>query len=96
MISKRNDENAQSKSQPVQTPAEKQEELRKIRRLQLMIDMVHSVLCQDPDLTLREASEMVANCKSAALAMFPDKELAFELIYKPRLQRVLIERFRLQ
>ena len=96
MVSKCNDEHAQSESQPAQTSAEKQEELRKIRRLQLMIDMVHSVLCQDPDLTLHEASEMVTNCKSAALAMFPDKELAFDLIYKPRLQRVLIERFRLQ
>ena len=96
MISKRNNDQAQSESQPAQTPAEKQEELRKIRRLQLMIDMVFSVLCQDPNLTLHEASEMVANCKNAALAMFPDKELAFDLIYKPRLQRVLIERFRLQ
>jgi hypothetical protein len=79
-----------------QTAAERDEESRKIRRLQLMIDMVLSVLSQDPELTLTEASEMVANCKSAALAMFPDKELAFDLIYKPRLQRVLVERFRLQ
>jgi hypothetical protein len=29
------------------------------------------------------------------LAMFPDKELAFDLIYKPRLQRIMNERFRL-
>ena len=34
--------------------------------------------------------------KRAALAMFPDKELAFDLIYKPRLQRLMRERFRLQ
>lgn len=76
-----------------QTTAEKEEERRKIRRLQLMIDMVLSVLSQDPGLTLAEASEIVANCKNVALAMFPDKELAFDLIYKPRLQRVLVERF---
>jgi hypothetical protein len=79
-----------------QTPAEKQEERRKIRRLQLMVDMVRSVLYQDPDLTPAEASELIANCKTAALAMFPDKELAFDLIYKPRLQRVFMERFRPQ
>jgi hypothetical protein len=36
---------------------------------------------------------MISNCKSAALAMFPGKELAFDLIYKPRLQRVIDERF---
>ena len=48
------------------------------------------------EMTLEEASEMVANAKRAALAMFPDKELAYDLIYKPRLQRLLRERFRLQ
>jgi hypothetical protein len=57
---------------------------------------VLSVLSQDPDLTRAEAQEMVANCKNAALAMFPDKELAFDLIYRPRLERVINERFRLQ
>jgi hypothetical protein len=87
---------SQGQPQPLQTPAEKQEELRKIRRLQWMVEMVYSVLCQDPDLTLTQASEMIANCKNAAIAMFPDKELAFELIYRPRLQRVLKERFRAQ
>jgi len=72
------------------------EEARKIRRLQLMISMVVSVIGQDPSLTLEEASELAAGAKRAALAMFPDKELAFDLIYKPRLQRVMRERFRLQ
>jgi hypothetical protein len=94
--SNRNADSTADQLPAVQTPAEKQEELRKIRRLQLMIDLARSVLSQDPDLTLAEASELIANCKTAALAMFPDKELAFDLIYKPRLQRVLMERFRPQ
>jgi hypothetical protein len=75
--------------------SESAEEARKIRRLQLMMSMVMSVISQDPDLTVEEASEMAANTKRAALAMFPDKELAYDLIYKPRLQRLLNERFRL-
>jgi hypothetical protein len=75
---------------------ETDDEARKIRRLQLMMSMVMSVISQDPDLTVEEASEMAANTKRAALAMFPDKELAYDLIYKPRLQRLLNERFRLQ
>ena len=83
----------QSEEQPGQNPTEQEEERRKIRRLQLMIEMVLSVLRQDPNLTFKEASELVANCREAALSMFPDKELAFDLIYKPRLQRVLLERF---
>jgi len=61
-----------------------------------MMNMVMSVISQDPQLTIEEASELAANTKKAALAMFPDKELAYDLIYKPRLQRLLNERFRLQ
>jgi hypothetical protein len=75
---------------------EGEQEARNIRRLQLMISMVMSVIGQDPNLTLEEASELVAGAKRAALAMFPDKELAFDILYKPRLQRLMSERFRLQ
>ena len=88
-----NSETPRNDDESGQSSAEQEEEQRKIRRLQLMIDMVLSVLRQDPNLTFAEASEMVANCRSAALSMFPEKELAFDLIYKPRLQRVLGERF---
>ncbi|MGE5205284.1 MAG: hypothetical protein ACM3PW_06690 [Chlamydiota bacterium] len=73
-----------------------EDENRKIRRLQIMMNMVMSVISQDTDLTVEEASELVANSKRAALAMFPDKELAYDIIYKPRLQRLMNERFRLQ
>jgi hypothetical protein len=74
---------------------ERVEEARKIRRLQMMISMVMSVISQDPDLTLEEASEMAANARRAALSMFPDKGLAFDILYKPRLQRLMNERYRL-
>jgi hypothetical protein len=75
---------------------EREEEARKIRRLQLMISMVMSVIGQDSSLTVEEASELAAGAKRAALAMFPEKELAYDLLYKPRLQRIIRERFRLQ
>jgi hypothetical protein len=75
---------------------EKEQEARSIRRLQLMMSMVVSVISQDRDLTVEEASELVAGAKRAALAMFPDKELAYDILYKPRLQRLMNERFRLQ
>jgi hypothetical protein len=79
-----------------QAPDESQDEARRIRRLQVMINMISSVISQDPNLTVEEASELAAGAKRAALAMFPDKELAYDLLYKPRLQRIMRERFRLQ
>jgi hypothetical protein len=75
---------------------EVQQEAQKIRRLQIMISMVMSVISQDPNLTVEEASELAAGAKRAALAMFPDKEFAYDILYKPRLQRLMTERFHLQ
>jgi hypothetical protein len=72
------------------------DEPRKLRRLQVMMNMVMSVISQDPGLTVEEASELAAGSKRAALALFPDKEFAYDIIYKPRLQRLINERFRLQ
>jgi hypothetical protein len=79
-----------------QSPEEIQEERRKIRRLQMVVNMVSQVIAQDSTLTVEEASEMVADTRRMALGMFPDKELAFNLIYWPRLQRLMRERFRMQ
>ncbi len=75
---------------------EPQTEAQKIRRLQIMMSMVMSVISQDPNMTIEEASELAAGAKRAALAMFPDKELAYDILYKPRLQRLISERFRVQ
>lgn len=85
-----------SSNQPVQSAEELKEESRKIRRLQIMMSMVMQVIAQDLTLTVDEASEMVADARKAALIMFPDKELAFNLIYWPRLQRLMRERYRMQ
>ncbi len=86
-------------TEPSGTPEQKLQELederKKLRRLQIMIDMVMSVIAQDPNLSYTEASQMANDAKRAALAMFPDKELAFDLIYKPRLQRLMRERYRI-
>lgn len=87
----------ESQAEPIrQTPQELQDEQRKLRRLQIMVNMVMSVIGQDLSLTIDEASEMVADTRRAALAMFPGKELAFDLLYKPRLQRLMRERYRIQ
>jgi hypothetical protein len=83
-------------ARPNAESAEELEEARNLRRLQWMIGMVLSAIYQDPNLTVEQASELVSNAKHAALGMFPGKELAFDLLYKPRLQRAMRDRFRLQ
>ena len=76
--------------------AEQMDEGRRIRRLQIMMSLVMQVIAQDPKLTVEEASQMIADSRTAALAMFPGKELAYDLLYRPRFQRLMCERFRLQ
>jgi hypothetical protein len=74
---------------------ERAEEQKLIRRLQMMMNMVMSVIAQDASLTVDDASQMIADSRKAALAMFPGKELAYDLIWRPRFQRLMRERFRI-
>jgi hypothetical protein len=74
---------------------ERAEEQKLIRRLQMMMNMVMSVIAQDTSLTVDDASQMIADSRKAALAMFPGKELAYDLIWRPRFQRLMRERFRI-
>ncbi len=75
--------------------ADAAEEAKKLRRLQMMMNMVMQVIAQDGSLSIDEASQMIADSKKAALAMFPDKELAYEILWRPRFQRLMRERFRI-
>jgi hypothetical protein len=74
---------------------ERAEEQKLIRRLQMMMNMVMSVIAQDSSLTVDDAAQMIADSRRAALAMFPGKELAYDLIWRPRFQRLMRERFRI-
>src|SRR5579875_705482 len=79
----------------VQTSAAAQQEAKLIRRLQIMMNMEMGVIAQDNSLSYDDAAAMVADARTAALAMFPGKELAYDLIWRPRFQRLMRERFRL-
>ncbi|MEO6805104.1 MAG: hypothetical protein ABI209_03055 [Edaphobacter sp.] len=74
---------------------ERAEEQKRLRRLQMMMNMVMQVIAQDASLTVDDASQMIADSRKAALAMFPGKELAYDLIWRPRFQRLMRERFRI-
>lgn len=69
-----------------------EEENKKIRRLQLMINLTLQILYETDDLTLDTGLKHIKSAKKFALYLFPGKELAFDLIYKPRLLRALTER----
>ncbi|MGH7864763.1 MAG: hypothetical protein ACREQB_07225 [Candidatus Binataceae bacterium] len=64
-----------------------------IRRLRFLVDLTFATLAQDCDLTLEQAWDHVIALKRAAVAMFPGKEVTFDLIYLPRFSRLLSEKF---
>jgi hypothetical protein len=90
----KNSLDAATAPQPQLTP-EQLEEQRLLRRLQMMMNLVLQTIAQDTSLTIDEASQMIADSRKAALAMFPGKELAYDLIWRPRFQRLMRERFRI-
>ncbi len=77
------------------SPDEEAAEQKLIRRLQLMMNLVMQTIAQDYSLSIDEASQMIADSRKAALAMFPGKELAYDIIWRPRFQRLMRERFRI-
>lgn len=72
--------------------AEIVEENRKVRRLQFVVDLVMNVIRQS-ELQVEEAAELVAATRRFALALFPDKEETYDLIYQPRFKRLLTEKY---
>jgi type II secretory pathway component PulL len=77
----------------VATDAEIQEENRKVRRLQVVVNLVMNVLSQS-DIPVEEASELVAQTRRFALTLFPDKAHTYDLIYQPKFRRILAEKYK--
>ena len=71
---------------------ETKEENRKIRFLRFLVDFSLQSIQQDA-LSPEEALKVVEDVKRAACNLFPGKEETFELIYRPRFDRVIQERF---
>lgn len=76
------------------TAEELKDEERRVRQLRLAVGLTMSTISQT-NVSFEEASQMVTATRRFALRLFPGKELAFDLIYQPRLRRLLAERFRL-
>ena len=50
--------------------------------MQMMMNIVMQVIAQNGTSSIEDASQMIADARAAALAMFPDKELAYDLIWR--------------
>jgi len=68
------------------------EENKKIKRLRVIVDLSMNVIAQG-NLPVEDASHMVGNVRKIALNLFPGKEEAFDLIYRPRFQRLIREKY---
>lgn len=75
------------------TPEAHREEDRRIRLLQMAVSLALQAIASDP-MTHDQALATLAGTRKLALRLFPGKELAFDLIYRPRFQRVIAQRFR--
>ncbi len=71
------------------------EETQRIERLDRMMLLVMHVIERQPNLPVERASALVADARRAALAMFPDKAQAFDLLYWQRVQRAMRKRYRM-
>lgn len=65
-----------------------EDENRRIRNLRRLADLTLQLLLQG-DYSREEAEMMVERVRQMALRYFPGKEAAFELIYRPRFERIL-------
>lgn len=70
------------------------EENRKLRYVRFLVDLALREI-RAGRYTLEEAARVVENVRRQTLKLFPGKETAFEVIYRPRFQRALHETFRL-
>lgn len=77
------------------TQEEIDEESRCIRRLRILVHLTLDTIAEG-NLSPEEAAGMVAATRRAALDMFPGKERAFDLIYRPKFQSVMHAVYRLQ
>jgi len=67
----------------------------KLQKLRGITNLTVALLYQ-ADLTLADAQTLIAQTRSKALALFPDKADTFDLIYGSRFRRILAEKYRLQ
>lgn len=70
------------------TPEEIREENRRMRILRMLVDVTTAILIQGI-VSRREAQDLIQSTKGKILQLFPGQEETYNLIYKPRFERLL-------
>jgi len=71
------------------------EESRRVRRVRIVVHLALNIIAQG-QIPIEEAHELAAATRRVALTLFPDKGETYDLIYRPKFQRVMSEVYRLQ
>lgn len=69
------------------------EEERRVRYLARAVDGALAAIAHGRVADARAAGDLIAGLRRLALALFPGSGDTFDLIYRPRLQRALAQRF---
>lgn len=77
------------------TQQEIDDESRRIRRLRVAVELALSVIAAG-DLTYQDAQDLASGLRRVAEQLFPDKGNVFDLVYAPRIRRMINEVYRLQ
>jgi hypothetical protein len=72
---------------------ELREEQQRLRKLRLLVDVTAQLLAEDDHLILCEALRLIDAARTAAVRLFPEKCDTFDLVVRPRLERIVFERF---
>ena len=72
------------------TPEQLADESRRVRKVRQLVDIATALITQS-NLTVDDAEGLVAGVRAHILALFPDGEEPYELIYAPRFRRLIHE-----
>ena len=72
------------------TPAEIREEQRRLRYLRTLVDLAANVIMQGR-FARSEARKLVEATRRQILQLFPGEEQTYNLIYRPRFERLILE-----
>lgn len=72
-------------------PQQLEQEQRKMRLLRTIVDLTSAILRQG-NLSVPEAIELIKATRKSVLQLFPGKEDVYDLIYRPRFERIIHER----